>query len=113
MTADVVQTETRKIVDLIADGRYSAVLQECAKSRLTEIDIEKVLREYGCTIVHAPPELSDYLDVVTINGCTNPTWSVRTPLWTLEEGRSDITIELTIVDKPGRPSIELDDIRVL
>lgn len=35
------------------------------------------------------------------------------PLWTIEEGRSDLSLELTLVENDKTISIELDDIHVL
>jgi hypothetical protein len=42
-----------------------------------------------------------------------PTWSVRCDLWTVEEGRSDLSLELTVVAAPLGPTIEVDNLHVL
>ncbi len=39
-------------------------------------------------------------------------WAVAMPLWTKEEGRSDLRIELTIMDA-NPVVVEIDDIHVL
>jgi hypothetical protein len=35
------------------------------------------------------------------------------PLWTREEGRSDLSVEITLIAQNGDFRIELDDIHVL
>jgi hypothetical protein len=113
MSFDVVRSIIRRIIDLISDGRYDLVLRACSRSRLTEIDIEGVVVGHGRTFIHAPADFDKYLDAVLIEGRSVPTWSVRVPLWTREEGRSDLTLELTIAENPDEPNVELDDLKVL
>ena len=73
------------------------------KSRLTGDDLRNVIRNYGRKVVSPPPDAYNKLDAVQVTGATVPTWSVRAPLWTEEEGRSDLTLELTIAVGPGAP----------
>lgn len=113
MTIDIVQTATLQIANLISDGQYAGAVQACSSSRLTDADIAGVIRDYGRTFVQLPADFSEYLDVVAIEGRSRPTWSIRAPLWTLEEGRSDLTLELTVADNIDGPSIELDDLKVM
>lgn len=113
MTSDTVQAATLKIANLIAERQYILVLQMSSRSRLTAADIEKVIDDYGRTFVQLPANFGEYLDAVVIEGRSRPTWSVQVPLWTLEEGRSDLTLELTVTEEIDGPSIELDDLRVL
>jgi hypothetical protein len=52
--------------------------------------------------------------VVEIDNAVPEAWSVYLDLWTAEEGRSDLTLELTLRDSPaGIYSVELDDLHVL
>lgn len=113
MTIDTVRTATRKVSNLISDGQYAGAVQACSSSRLTDADIAGIIRDYGRTFVRLPLEFSEYLDVVAIESRSRPTWSIRAPLWTLEEGRSDLTLELTVTDEADGPSIELDDLKVI
>ena len=46
-------------------------------------------------------------------GVKPPRWSVRMDLWTAEEGRSDLSLELTIIESGRGYTVELDDIHVL
>lgn len=113
MTIETVQAATAKIANLIADGQYAGAVQACSSSRLTEADVARVMSEYGRTFVRLPANFSDYLDSVLIEGLSRPTWSIRAPLWTIEEGRSDLTLELTVADGIEGLSVELDDLKVM
>lgn len=113
MSLEIVRTTTRDIVNLISDGHYGQVLQMCSISRLSEKDIETALRNYGRTFVRPAAEFDKCLDLVQVAGRSPTVWSIRAPLWTIEEGRSDLTLELTVTDATSGPVIELDDLRVM
>ncbi|MHB1059977.1 MAG: DUF7668 domain-containing protein [Rhodanobacter sp.] len=113
MSIETARNATREIVNLISDGKYDGALEMCSVSRLSEKDIEMVIQNYGCRFVRPPVEFDEYVDLVAIVGRSPLAWSIRAPLWTLEEGRSDLTLELTVVDALAGVVIELDDLRVL
>jgi hypothetical protein len=113
MIPEIVQTAIRETVTLICNGQFGAAVQRCATSRLSESDIQTVIDDYGRTLVRPPIDADQYDDVVAIEGHPVSKWSVRTPLWTLEEGRSDLTLELTITRGADSLSVELDDLGVL
>lgn len=60
-----------------------------------------------------PPTGFSLMNVVAIRNVTPKRWSVAMPLWTKEEGRSDLTVEMTISESNSTFLIEVDDIRVL
>ena len=100
----------RSIVSGIVNGRYEVVISECSASRLTHDDLRRVITEYGRTFVEPPPNAYRELDVVRVGVEDQPTWSVWAPLWSIEEGRSDLTLELTIKQEGDRWVVELDDL---
>lgn len=60
-----------------------------------------------------PPDGSYRLmSVVRVRGAEPPKWSVAMPLWTENEGRSDLSIELTLIQQGDGFRIEVDDIHV-
>lgn len=103
----------RKIVDLLVMGKFDAVAQACSKTRLTADDIRSVIDDYGRHLKPPPAGAYSKLDVIKITNATRPTWSVRVPLYTVEEGISDLTLELTVIEFGKSVQIELDDIHVL
>jgi hypothetical protein len=113
MSLDSLSSTTRDLAELLARGDYDSVVGRCVKSRLTSHDLRTVIRDYGRKLVSPPVDAYKNLDEVQLSGAAVPTWSVRAPLWTAEEGRSDLTLELTIALGAGEASVELDDLHVL
>jgi hypothetical protein len=113
MSLDVLKSTAREIVDQLAREDYESAVRRCITSRLTSDDLRTVIHDYGRKLVSPPADAYNNLDAVQVKGAAVPTWSVRAPLWTQEEGRSDLTLEVTIAMGPGAPSVELDDLQVL
>jgi hypothetical protein len=113
MSLDVVRSTTREMVDQLARGDYESLVGRSVKSRLNSDELRTVIRDYGRKLVSPPGDTYKNLDAVQMKGAAVPTWSVRAPLWTEDEGRSDLTLELTIAVGAGTPSIKLDDLHVL
>jgi hypothetical protein len=80
---------------------------------LTSDDLRTAIRDYRRKLVPSPADAYDKFDAVQVKGAAVPTWSVGVSLWTEAEGRSDLTLELTIALGSGAPDIELDDLHVL
>jgi hypothetical protein len=53
------------------------------------------------------------MNVVEIKNAKPNRWSIAMPLWSKEEGRSDLTVEITVIEREGGELVELDDIHVL
>ena len=105
--------EVRRIVDALSQGEYEGVVASCAHSRLTPEDVAEAIEQYGQRLVSPPAEAYTKLDAVQVTNATEPTWSVRAPLYTVSEGKSDLSLELTIVVSSDGTRTELDDIHVL
>ena len=101
------------LVELLSKGDYCEVETLTSGIRLPKDQIEAAIEQYGRTLAFPPEEAFDLMDIVEIRDAFPPAWSVTMPLWTVEEGRSDLSLELTIINEPSGPRIELDDIHVL
>jgi hypothetical protein len=108
---ETLRNVSRELVAELARRDYDSMVGRCRKSRMTSADLSHVIRDYGCVVME-PPDMYDSLDAVMVERAPIPTWSVRVPVWTTE-GRSDLTLELTIAIGPGGPEVELDDLHVL
>jgi hypothetical protein len=106
-------TPVRQIVALLVTKDYDQIVRLTGGQRLDAAAIESAIRDYGRTIVLPPDTAIHNLDVVCVQNAHPPRWSVRMPLWTAEEGRSDLSVELTIIEDGGGYVVELDDIHVL
>jgi hypothetical protein len=113
MSDERLRTTVRALVEQLARGEYDSVVKRCTCSRLTPDDLRKVVSEYGRNLVAPPENAYEELDAVQIMKAVIPTWSVRAPIWTKEEGQSDLALELTIALGPEGPRIELEDLHVL
>ena len=113
MSAEKLRSIVGRIIEQLVRGDYERAIDQSKNARLTSEQLARVIREYGRKLVEPPSTAYNNLDAVAVNGASVPTWSVRVPLWTEEEGRSDLTLELTIALGPGEPSVELDDLHVL
>lgn len=103
----------RQVVELLVARRYSQLGRLTSSGGLSPCEIEDAFRQYGATPVAPPPEAYRELDVVCVHSAPKPTWSVHMPVWTQEEGRSDLTIEMTVIREGDRFVIGLDGIHVL
>lgn len=103
-----------QIVEQLAYGEYKALQLLSGGRRLSAVQIEASVREYGRKIVALPASAVHEIDYVEVCGSTPRAWSVRCPIYTMEEGRSDLTLELTLhLSAPGEYGVELDGLHVL
>lgn len=113
MSLDLLKFIVRELMDLFVREDYEGIVKRCVRSRLTSDDLRTVILSYGRRVVSPPVDAYNGLDAVQVVSATVPTWSVHAPLWTAEEGRSDLTLELTVALESGGALIELDDLQVL
>ncbi|UJR86106.1 DUF7668 domain-containing protein [Sandaracinus amylolyticus] len=109
-----IEAALRTIAALLVQKDYSGVEALTGGVRLKEPEIARAIAEYGRTLVSPPSEAFGVLDVVPIRASKPPAFSVRFRLYTLEEGESDLELQLTLIEESGREGmrVELDDIIV-
>lgn len=100
------------LIKLIVSGQFGKAEEVTHGVRLSAAHLAEAVREYGRTLTLPPGERFD-LDVIEVADRQVPTWSVRYDMWTKEEGRSDLTIELTVEEKNGFTAVEIDNFHVL
>jgi len=111
MTNDILPV-LRDIMIKIEAKDYEKVVSYCSASRLTAEDIKIVVNEYGKSFMVPPPSAFEIVDAVLVRDTDLPTWSLRVPLWSKEEGRSDLEMQLTVRQRGKRWDVELDDMLV-
>ena len=108
------ESVVRDVVAELARGDFAALERRSSGIRLSAGELRAAAAEYGRRIVPLPAEASQALDVVPVTDADPPAWSVDVPLWTAEEGRSDLTLQLTVRAAPdGGYRVEVDDLHVL
>ena len=103
-----------ELIDLLAEGDYGALLRRAPRSRLDAEQLAAAVDDYGRQIVPLPPNGYRLIDCVPVSGSKRATWSVVVPLFTREEGRSDLTMELTVAQgEDGSFTAQIDNLHVL
>jgi hypothetical protein len=89
-----VEVTVRTLVDLLVRGEYEAVERMTEGDRMSAREIDQEISEYGRTL--ARPDPAEWWPLVEITPVTAERGKlhVAVPLWTVEEGRSDLTLEL-------------------
>jgi hypothetical protein len=105
---DPVEVAVRVIVDLLVRGQYETVERITEGMRLSAAEIAEAIEEYGRALVAPDPDA--WWPVVEVTPVTAEPgkYHVAAPLWTREEGRSDLTVELWLTEfAPGlyRPTL--------
>jgi hypothetical protein len=103
----------KAITDLLVAGDYQAVERMTDGRRLTADQIEQAVLDYGNTLVPLPPEALDRVDVYPFN--SDPTsCRAEVDLWTREEGRSDLTLEVMLESRDdGGYDVSVRNIHVM
>lgn len=96
MTA--IQDAVKNVSDMLARQEYGQVEQLTRGRRVSAVDLERVVGEYGKTLVPLPAEALEDLDIYPVTDSNPPTFHVDVDLWTREEGRSDLTLTLELVE---------------
>jgi hypothetical protein len=95
-------------------GDYIAIEQFTHGARLSASLIRQAIVEYGRKPIMPPTSVLEQLDIIEISFSNPRAWSVRVDLWTEEEGRSDLSLECTLIDRPGDlMAVEVDNLHVL
>jgi len=102
-----------RVLVLLVTGKYAELTTLTHGNRLTAKEIATAITDYGRTLIIPPEDAYGLMNVVEVTNAQPKRWSIAMPLWTQEEGRSDLTLELTVIKHQNKFVIELDDIHVL
>ena len=109
-----IKNEVRKIVQWLVECDYDAIVNYTNGHRLPAKEIRFAIEDYGRKLVMVPENQFENLDVIEVTKACPREWSVRCPLWTLEEGRSDLTLEMSIIDTSQEElRTEIDNVIIL
>ena len=105
-------SQVRRLVEDLAAGRYAEIAADGRAGRLTAAELRTAVEEYGRTLVPFP---ADGEVVVALYEQASPpeAAALDVPLWTKEEGRSDLTLSLTAIKQGETYTVEVDDLHVL
>jgi hypothetical protein len=103
----------RSAIGLLAEGEYEALANMTGFERLTASMLRMAVEGYGRTLIIPPDGLPP--DLEEMGDLSDPGKShFVMSLWTVEEGRSDLGLELTLIEKGlGLIATQIDDIPIL
>jgi hypothetical protein len=102
----------RDLVEDLARGRLREIEADGRAGRLSASELLSAIRDYGRTLVPLPDEASPLIDVYP-NDRDSTKSSLDVPLWTVEEGRSDLTLSLVATKEADKYRLEISDLHVL
>lgn len=109
---DSVREAVKTLVEALVAKRYAELEADGRSGRVTAEELRRTIEEYGRVLVPVPKEAFQLADVFEVTGDEGG-WAIDLPLWTKEEGRSDLTLSLSTQLQGGEVKIEIDDLHVL
>lgn len=111
MDDELLNQVKRLVLDLVA-GQYAAIAADGRAGRLSEEELRIAVTEYGHTLIPLPQDGLTLVEVFPNK--SNPDMaSVNIPLWTQEEGHSDLTLSVTATKYGDRYTLHVEDLHVL
>ena len=113
--AERIERTARTILRLLATQRY-AELASLTRNDYPEEDIKFAMEAYDATACEPPESFASRIDTIEIEGSTPAAWSVIFPIWTIEEGESDLSMNITCIARAtedGSFQFDLNGIYVL
>lgn len=102
----------REVVRELAAGNYEKLESDGRAGRLTAAQLREAVEHYGRTFVELPEEGLQYVWVYEQAGREN-VWRVDVDLWTVEEGRSDLTLSMLMEKTEGGVRVGVENLHVL
>lgn len=103
------QTRIEATIDAVSAGDYAGALSVVDASRCSGVHLKSVVDQYGRTLTSSR---DTNWDIVAFAPPAPEGWSVYAPLWSVEEGLSDLQLRFSVVRQDGRCHVTLDDLRV-
>lgn len=105
-------TAIRCLVADLAAGRFDEIERDGRAGRCAGADLERAIAEYGRTLLPLPDDAHAHIDVIQFDhdpmGC-----AVDVELWTVQEGRSDLTLSLHAWKESSGYRLEITGLHVL
>lgn len=106
-----IEATSRKILVMLANRRYEKIDSVTGGIRLTGNEIKNIIDSYGVDVTLPPDGGSLDLDIVELYGDSPKRYSVLFNVWTAQEGKSDLSVELSFIFGKEM-SVEIDNVHV-
>jgi hypothetical protein len=94
---DALETAVRIVVDLLVRGEVEIVEKITEGRRLSAAELRFAIARYPGTLVRPEGDWWQTVELTPITGSVHA-FHVAAPMWTAEEGRSDLTLELRLTE---------------
>lgn len=112
MTIDKsIELEIIDLMDALVHGNFDKISAKNWYGRLNRPDIEARLAEYCNTLALPPAFFVEKIDSYEYNDGSG--LALNVPLWTKEEGMSDLTLSLELLYSETKAKLQMKDLRVL
>lgn len=101
-----------ELVEHIVSGDLEALEADGRAGRLTASELKRAIADYGRQLTSMPDDGWKFADCYPIEGSVAE-WSVDLPLWTTEEGVSDLTLTMNIRIVSDGVTVRIEDLHVL
>lgn len=110
MMADINEyiEQIQNYVACLANKDYQATQKLTLSDSVPIQDIQRIIEEYGCTIIPLPAKA---FDLALLYQISDRQVDIYIPLWSKEEGRSDLILSLSCFKDENK--IKLNDLEVL
>lgn len=103
-----------QLVAQLAAGNYEELIRFAPQSRVSAQEIEAAVKQYGRRLLPLPLSAYKLIDYLAVHNATPAEWSVVVPLFTEEEGRSDLSLELSMIEiTADKYEVQVENIHVL
>jgi len=102
----------KDLVHELVVSNYSGLETDGRAGLFSAERLHEVVTDYSpCTFIDLPDEVWEQADAYYIE--RRGYWAVDVPLWTVEEGRSDLTLQVTIHETDDGFNIAIENLHVL
>lgn len=95
-----IERTAKRILELLSMQRYDE-LALLTRNNYPVEDIQFAMEAYDATACEPPASFGTSIDVIEIEGSTPVSWRVIFPVWTIEEGQSDLSVNITCISDPS------------
>ena len=114
MTDIRISRVVQQVVKMLVEGDYVGLEKLSHGNWLNAHEISQVIKDYNVKMVMPPQSAFQDLDIIEVENAESHQWSVRFNLWTTSEGRSDLSLELTVKEvSQQKLEFEIDNIHTL